>query len=91
MNAPLPQPIAAGAAAYEQAARLGNETSGQLARELRTHTRGEMLFSPADRGRYATDASIYQVMPVGVARCADHRARRRYQPVRADRWHGFGD
>ena len=25
-----------------------------------------MLFSPADRGRYATDASIYQVMPVGV-------------------------
>jgi FAD/FMN-containing dehydrogenase/Fe-S oxidoreductase len=66
MNAPLPQPIAAGAAAYEQAARLGNETSGQLARELRTHTRGEVLFSAADRGRYATDASIYQVMPVGV-------------------------
>ncbi len=25
-----------------------------------------MLFSPADRGRYATDASIYQVIPVGA-------------------------
>jgi FAD/FMN-containing dehydrogenase len=25
-----------------------------------------VLFSPADRGRYATDASIYQVTPVGV-------------------------
>ena len=29
-------------------------------------TQGEVLFSPADRGRYATDASIYQQMPVGV-------------------------
>ena len=25
-----------------------------------------MLFSRADRGRYATDASIYQIEPVGV-------------------------
>ncbi|HEX4858386.1 MAG TPA: FAD-binding oxidoreductase, partial [Usitatibacteraceae bacterium] len=27
---------------------------------------GEILFDAASRGRYATDASIYQVMPVGV-------------------------
>ncbi|MBL8521362.1 MAG: FAD-binding protein, partial [Betaproteobacteria bacterium] len=27
---------------------------------------GEVLFDAASRGRYATDASIYQVMPVGV-------------------------
>jgi len=37
-----------------------------LARRLRTHTQGEVLFDAASRGRYATDASIYQIMPVGV-------------------------
>ena len=44
-----------------------------------------MLFDPASRGRYATDASIYQIEPVGVvvprdetdlARGARRRARR---------------
>src|SRR6185437_9142141 len=38
-----------------------------LAARLRRETQAEILFSRADRGRYATDASIYQVMPVGVA------------------------
>ena len=38
----------------------------QLAHRLRQHTQGEVLFSDADRGRYSTDASIYQQMPVGV-------------------------
>jgi FAD/FMN-containing dehydrogenase/Fe-S oxidoreductase len=37
-----------------------------LAAELRRHTRGEVLFDPASRGRYSTDASIYQIEPVGV-------------------------
>ena len=37
-----------------------------LARRLARETSGEVLFSPADRGRYATDASIYQVEPIGV-------------------------
>jgi FAD/FMN-containing dehydrogenase/Fe-S oxidoreductase len=37
-----------------------------LAARLRREIAGEVLFSPADRGRYATDASIYQVEPVGV-------------------------
>ncbi len=37
-----------------------------LARRLRAHTQGEVLFDAASRGRYATDASIYQVMPTGV-------------------------
>ena len=37
-----------------------------LAQRLGTETQGEVLFSPADRGRYATDASIYQVIPVGA-------------------------
>ena len=37
-----------------------------LARRLRGETQGEVLFDAASRGRYATDASIYQIMPVGV-------------------------
>jgi FAD/FMN-containing dehydrogenase/Fe-S oxidoreductase len=37
-----------------------------LALRLANNIRGEVLFSRADRGRYATDASIYQVEPLGV-------------------------
>ncbi|NUU03011.1 FAD-binding and (Fe-S)-binding domain-containing protein [Herbaspirillum robiniae] len=37
--------------------------AAQLQRELR----GEAMFGLADRGRYATDASIYQITPLGVA------------------------
>ena len=37
-----------------------------LGRRLRHETRGEVLFDAASRGRYATDASIYQIMPLGV-------------------------
>ncbi len=37
-----------------------------LAQRLRRETEGEVLFDNASRGRYATDASIYQIMPVGV-------------------------
>ena len=38
----------------------------RLAQRLRRETQAEILFGPADRGRYATDASIYQQVPVGV-------------------------
>jgi FAD/FMN-containing dehydrogenase/Fe-S oxidoreductase len=37
-----------------------------LATRLRSEVRGELAFDRAARGRYATDASIYQVMPLGV-------------------------
>ena len=40
--------------------------SSPLARRLRKELRGDVLFGAADRGRYATDASIYQIMPIGV-------------------------
>ncbi|MDM0079212.1 FAD-linked oxidase C-terminal domain-containing protein [Variovorax sp. J31P179] len=43
-----------------------NETCEALARRLAAETQGEVLFDDASRGRYATDASIYQIMPVGV-------------------------
>ena len=38
----------------------------RLAARLRRELAGEVLFGAGDRGRYATDASIYQVEPVGV-------------------------
>ncbi len=83
-------------------------TQSPLYRRLAAELRGDVLFDTASRGRYATDASIYQVMPIGVvvprdeadaAAGAGHRprlqgallrARRRHQPVRADRWRGAG-
>ncbi|APA87953.1 FAD-binding protein [Paraburkholderia sprentiae WSM5005] len=37
-----------------------------LAQRLRKSLRGDVLFDLASRGRYATDASIYQITPVGV-------------------------
>ena len=37
-----------------------------LAARLARETRAEILFDPASRGRYATDASIYQMDPIGV-------------------------
>ncbi len=68
MNAPLPVHVTRedAGAAYDTVARASNEVAGRLAQRLATQTQGEVLFSAADRGRYATDASIYQVMPVGV-------------------------
>jgi FAD/FMN-containing dehydrogenase/Fe-S oxidoreductase len=68
MNAPLPLNVTREAAgsAYETVSAASNEVAGRLAQRLAAETQGEVLFSPADRGRYATDASIYQVVPVGV-------------------------
>ncbi|HET7729315.1 MAG TPA: FAD-linked oxidase C-terminal domain-containing protein [Usitatibacter sp.] len=48
------------------AAPVANETSLRLAQRLSRETRGEVLFDAGSRGRYATDASIYQVVPVGA-------------------------
>ena len=40
--------------------------TGSLAAKLRSHVDGEVLFDAFSRGRYSTDASIYQLEPVGV-------------------------
>src|SRR5471030_1552341 len=37
-----------------------------LAARMRREQQGEVLFDAASRGRYSTDASIYQIEPVGV-------------------------
>jgi FAD/FMN-containing dehydrogenase/Fe-S oxidoreductase len=68
MNAPLPLKVTQAAATLESeaVARASTSVAGQLAKRLATETQGEVLFSPADRGRYATDASIYQVTPIGA-------------------------
>jgi len=41
-------------------------TLSPLATNLRRELRGDVLFDRAARGRYATDASIYQIMPLGA-------------------------
>ncbi len=41
-------------------------TQHPLAEKLSREVNGEVMFDAASRGRYATDASIYQIMPVGV-------------------------
>src|SRR5262249_14598211 len=48
---------------------VGRGTPGDpaLERRLRSAIKSEVLFDAASRGRYSTDASIYQVEPVGVA------------------------
>ncbi|CAA9385485.1 MAG: Fe-S protein, homolog of lactate dehydrogenase SO1521 [uncultured Ramlibacter sp.] len=68
MNARVPETIARAnaAGAYEQVAPATNEVAARLAQRLAAETTGEVLFGPGDRGRYATDASIYQAMPVVV-------------------------
>ena len=38
----------------------------RLQQRLSRETGAEVLFGHADRGRYATDASIYQMEPLGV-------------------------
>src|ERR1700704_2387134 len=37
-----------------------------LEEQLTRETTGEVLFDAFNRGRYATDASFYQIMPAGV-------------------------
>jgi len=44
-------------------ARIGDSA---LANRLRGELEGEVLFDAFSRGRYSTDASIYQIEPIGV-------------------------
>ena len=48
------------------AAFTKSELSLELERRLRREAQGQVLLDLASRGRYATDASIYQIMPVAV-------------------------
>ncbi|MFN0163372.1 MAG: FAD-binding and (Fe-S)-binding domain-containing protein [Burkholderiales bacterium] len=61
MNATLPS------AAHKPAGSDALLKRSKLAGLLRRHTQCEVLFDAASRARYSTDASIYQIEPVGVA------------------------
>ncbi|MGZ5046578.1 MAG: FAD-binding and (Fe-S)-binding domain-containing protein [Usitatibacter sp.] len=58
MTHPSPQPV--------HFARGGDRAPHGLARRLAREADCEVLFDRASRARYSTDASIYQVVPVGV-------------------------
>jgi FAD/FMN-containing dehydrogenase/Fe-S oxidoreductase len=45
---------------------LANDLPPQFEARLRREIRGEIMFDAFSRGRYATDASIYQIEPLGV-------------------------
>ncbi len=45
---------------------MSKKTSMSLEDRLSRETSGEVLFDRFSRGRYATDASFYQIMPAGV-------------------------
>ncbi|MFN2645911.1 MAG: FAD-binding and (Fe-S)-binding domain-containing protein [Burkholderiales bacterium] len=46
--------------------RAGANAGSALAARLRKELDAEVLFDRASRGRYSTDASIYQVEPIGI-------------------------
>jgi FAD/FMN-containing dehydrogenase/Fe-S oxidoreductase len=60
MNASVPSSILLSADMQKLADRHA------IAKRLEKETAGEVLFDKFSRGRYSTDASIYQVEPVGV-------------------------
>jgi FAD/FMN-containing dehydrogenase/Fe-S oxidoreductase len=45
---------------------MSNPGFPRLEARLRSNTTGDVFFDPFNRGRYATDASFYQIMPAGV-------------------------
>ncbi len=45
---------------------MSNRPDTPLQHRLKAEVKGDVLFDAFSRGRYATDASIYQIMPVGA-------------------------
>src|SRR5712671_5000804 len=45
---------------------MSNSGFGRLEQRLRSNITGDVFFDASNRGRYATDASFYQIMPLGV-------------------------
>ena len=58
--------------------------STELAEKLRKHVDGEILFDAFTRGRYSTDASIYQLDPVGVVIPRNEQAARTAVQIAAE-------
>jgi len=64
MNAPVEHPIRIDSRLSRATARAA--VSAPLLKRLSAECRGDVLFDIGSRGRYATDASIYQIFPIGV-------------------------
>src|SRR5438876_11511091 len=58
--------------------------ASRLAARLREECRGDVLFDAGSRGRYSTDASIYQIFPVGVVVPRDENDARTAMAVARD-------
>src|SRR5579863_3458841 len=50
---------------------LDNVAPSRLEQRLRREIKGDVLFDPFTRGRYSTDASIYQIEPLGIVVARD--------------------
>ena len=58
--------------------------ASRLAARLREECRGDVLFDVGSRGRYSTDASIYQIFPIGVVLPRDENDARAAMAVARD-------
>jgi FAD/FMN-containing dehydrogenase/Fe-S oxidoreductase len=68
------------ASARARAASSATPLQARLQREMK----GDVMFDRASRGRYATDASIYQIMPLGVVVPKDQADLRLALQIAAD-------
>jgi len=64
--------------------RLIKPGDSPLARRLRKELDAEVLFDAASRGRYSTDASIYQIEPIGVVVPRSEEAARGAMAIAAE-------
>ena len=46
--------------------KLNQNTISKIGKELQSLVKGEVLFDEFSRGRYSTDASVYQITPIVV-------------------------
>ena len=61
---------------------LDNPLAARLEDRLRRELRGEVLFDRFSSGRYSTDASVYQIEPLGVAVPRDRLKWRKSRALR---------
>ncbi|MFG1421030.1 FAD-binding and (Fe-S)-binding domain-containing protein [Roseixanthobacter liquoris] len=77
-------PAPAKTASAVSAIRADADALSPFVRDLAAEVRGDVMFDPASRGRYSTDASIYQIMPLGVVVPKDQDDLRRALDIARD-------
>ncbi len=75
------EPAVAGSRVGPPRSRVGD---GPLAARLRRELEGEVLFDAFSRGRYSTDASVYQIEPIGAVVPRSDEDVRRAMEIAAD-------